>query len=83
MRELQLTENMSQGQGLPGLGRSRFKKLVQARMGTLSARTMTGRRRELADLMKSGKVGVLCEQENRWRGNKVRRVRWIRQVVLQ
>ena len=33
---------------------------------------MTGRGRELADLMERRKVGVLCVQETRWKGNKAR-----------
>ena len=31
--------------------------------------TMTGRGRELADLMANRKVGVFCGQETRWKGN--------------
>ena len=31
--------------------------------------TMTGRGREVADLMERRKVGVLCVQETRWKGN--------------
>ena len=38
-------------QGLPGFGRSRLKKLVRVRGGTLNVGSMTGRGRELADLM--------------------------------
>ena len=34
--------------------------------------SMTGRGRELADLMERRKVGVLCVQETRWKGNKAR-----------
>ena len=33
---------------------------------------MAGRGRELADLMERRKVGVLCVQETRWKGNKSR-----------
>ena len=38
-------------------------------MGTLNVGTMTGRGRELADLMANRKVGVFCVQETRWKGN--------------
>ena len=41
-------------------------------MGTLNVGTMTGRGGELADLMDRRKVGVLCVQEIRWKGNKAR-----------
>ena len=34
--------------------------------------SMTGRGRELADMMERMKVGVLCVQETRWKGNKAR-----------
>ena len=58
------------GQGLPGFGRPRLKKLVRVRVGTLNEGSMTGRGRELADMMERRKVGVLCVQETRWKGNK-------------
>ena len=63
------------GQGLPGFGRSRLKKLVRVRVGTLNVGSITGRGRELADLTERRKVGVLCRlcvQESRWKGNKAR-----------
>ena len=58
------------GQGLPDFGRSRLNKLVRVRVGTLNVDSMTGRGRELVDLMERWKVGVLCIQETRWKGNK-------------
>ena len=42
------------------------------RVGTLNVGTMTGRGRELADLMERRKVGVLCVQETRWKGDKAK-----------
>lgn len=33
---------------------------------------MTGRGREVADLMERRKINVLCVQETRWKGNKAR-----------
>ena len=42
------------------------------RVGTLNVGTMTGRGRELTDLMDRRKVGVLCVQETRWKGYKAR-----------
>ena len=59
-------------QGLPSNGRSRLKKLVQIRVGSLNISSMTGRRREVADLIVRRKIGVLCVQETRWKGNKLR-----------
>ncbi|KAK4322781.1 hypothetical protein Pmani_006449 [Petrolisthes manimaculis] len=33
---------------------------------------MTGRGREVADMMERRKIGVLCVQETRWKGSKAR-----------
>ena len=44
------------GQGLPGFGLSRLKKLDRVRVGTLNAETMTVRGRKLADLIERRKV---------------------------
>ena len=62
------------GQGLPGHGRTRLKKLVhvRVRVGTLNVGSMNGRGREIADLMVRRKFGILCVQETRWKGNKAR-----------
>ncbi|XP_063883924.1 uncharacterized protein LOC135112904 [Scylla paramamosain] len=35
---------------------------------------MTGRSREVADVMKRRNINILCVQETRWRGNKARDV---------
>ena len=64
------------GLGLPSQGRDRLKKLVQkvrkVRYGTLNVGTMTGKSREITDMMKRRRVNVLCVQETRWRGNKAK-----------
>ena len=60
------------GQGLLGHERAQVKKLVRVRVGTLNVGTMTGRGRELADLMERRKVGVLCVQETRWKRDKAK-----------
>ena len=44
------------------------------RIGTLNVGTMTGRGRELADMMKRRKIKVLCVQETRWKGNKAKEI---------
>ena len=68
-------------QGLPRHGRPGLKKQVQRqktrkdiviRVGTLNVGTMTGKSREVADLMDRRRLGVLCVQETRWKGNKAR-----------
>ena len=66
-------------QGLPSQGRAGLKRQAQRRVsnermrvGTLNVGTMTGRGRELVDLMERRKLGVLCVQETRWKGNKAR-----------
>ncbi|KAK3517926.1 hypothetical protein QTP70_027537, partial [Hemibagrus guttatus] len=47
-------------------------KSVGLRIGTLNVGTMTGKGRELADVMERRKVDILCVQETRWKGNKAR-----------
>ena len=44
------------------------------RVGTLNIGTMTGRARELADLMEPRNVDVLCLQETKWKGSKARNI---------
>ena len=39
-------------------------------MGTLNIGTMTGRGRELADIMERRNVDILCPQETKWKGSK-------------
>ena len=42
------------------------------RVGTLNTGTMTGRKRELADMMERRNVDILCLQETKWKGSKTR-----------
>ncbi|KAK3528255.1 hypothetical protein QTP86_028493, partial [Hemibagrus guttatus] len=49
-------------------------KSVGLRIGTLSVGTMTGKGRELADVMERRKVDILCVQETRWKGSKARSI---------
>ena len=44
------------------------------RVGTLNIGTMTGRERELADLMKQRNVDILCLQEKKWKRSKARNI---------
>ena len=44
------------------------------RVGTLNIGTMTGRGRELADMMKRRNVDILCLQEIKWKRNKARNI---------
>lgn len=61
------------GRGLPGQKRARLKELVEVKMriGTLNVGSMTGRGREVVDLIRR-KIQILCVQETRWTGNKAR-----------
>ena len=43
-------------------------------MGTLNTGTMTGRGRELADMMERRNVDLLCLQETKWKGSKARNI---------
>ena len=44
------------------------------RVGTLNIETMTGRGRELADMMERRNVDILCLQETKWKGSKARNI---------
>ena len=61
-------KKLAQGKG----GGERMEKVVPLRAGTLNVGTMTGKGREIADMMERRKVNVLCVQETRWRGDKAR-----------
>ena len=43
-------------------------------VGTLNIGTMTGRGRELADMMEQRNVDILCLQETRWKGSKTKNI---------
>ncbi|KAK3525556.1 hypothetical protein QTP86_034849 [Hemibagrus guttatus] len=45
-------------------------KSVGLRIGTPNVGTMTGKGRELADMLERRKVDMLCVQETRWKGSK-------------
>ncbi|XP_066969173.1 uncharacterized protein [Macrobrachium rosenbergii] len=63
------------GRGLPCQGRVWLKKKVQElRIGTLNVGIMTGRSREVADVMERRNIDILCVQETRWNGNKAREI---------
>ncbi|KAK3556181.1 hypothetical protein QTP70_005581 [Hemibagrus guttatus] len=49
-------------------------KSVGLRIGTLNVGTMTGKGRELADMMERRRVDILCVQETRWKGSKARSI---------
>ncbi|KAK3559648.1 hypothetical protein QTP86_013601, partial [Hemibagrus guttatus] len=49
-------------------------KSVGLRIVTLNVGTMTGKGRELADMMERRKVDILCVQETRWKGSKARSI---------
>ena len=44
------------------------------KVGTLDIGTMTGRGRELADIMERRNVDILCLQETKWKGSKARNI---------
>ena len=55
------------GQGLPRQGRARLKKQVQEiRIGTLNVGSMTGRSREVVDVMERRKVDIfyVCRKQD-------------------
>ena len=44
------------------------------RVGILNIGTMSGRERELADMMERRNVDILCLQETKWKGSKARNI---------
>ena len=53
--------------------RKRDKRKVRSvglKFGTLNVGTITGKSRELADMMERRKVDILCLQETRWKGRR-------------
>ena len=44
------------------------------KVGTINIGTMTGRGRELADMMERRNVDILCLQETKWKGSKARNI---------
>ena len=45
---------------------------MKVRVGTLNVGTMTGKGRELTDVMEKRKIDILCVQETRWKGSKAK-----------
>ena len=44
------------------------------RVGTSNIGTMTGRGRELADMMEQRNVDILCQRETKWKRSKERNI---------
>ena len=47
---------------------------MEVKVGTLNVGSMTGKGRELADMMVKRKVDILCVHETRWKGSKDRNI---------
>ena len=52
----------------------RMGRKMEVKVGTLNVDTMTGKGRELADMMLKRKVDILCVQETKWKGSKARNI---------
>ena len=73
--------DMVNGRGVPQGSRLWLKKQVKEkekewkfRVGTWNVGTLTGKLREIADVMERRRIGVLCMQETRWKGKGAREV---------
>ncbi|XP_047989245.1 craniofacial development protein 2-like [Leguminivora glycinivorella] len=65
------------GRGLLHRGRGQRKKLVREvrlRIASWNVGTMTGRGRELADVLERRRINVACLQETKWKGQKAREI---------
>ncbi|XP_046844904.1 uncharacterized protein LOC124438748 [Xenia sp. Carnegie-2017] len=49
---------------------ARQKRQKNLRVATLNIGTLTGKSREIADMMKRRRIDILCLQETRWTGGK-------------
>lgn len=63
---------LSNGQRQNGLDTVRSKRARQTtlRVATLNIGTLTGKDREIADMMQRRNIDILCLQETRWKGGK-------------
>ena len=68
--------NMPTSEGLPQKWRLRTKKLarIRVRFLTVNIGTMTGKSREVAEMLKRRRVEIACVQETKWKGNKAREI---------
>ena len=65
------------GQGVSRSSRLRLEKIEKyntIRLGTWNVGSMTGRSREITDIMKERRVDILCVQETEWKGNRAREI---------
>ena len=69
--QVQLPATVRNGRGVPQhFPRLRLKKQVDVlRIGSWNVGTMTGRGREIVDVMMRRRVGILCVQGTKWKGN--------------
>ena len=68
----ELRENKKRKRGKRRVKRQRElwkERRTVIRVGTLDIGTMTGRGKELADMMERRNVDVLCLQETKWKGS--------------
>ena len=66
--------NMPTSEGLPRRWRLRTKKLAKIRVRFLPVHigTMTGKSREVAEMLKGRQVEIACVQKTKWKGSKAR-----------
>ena len=61
--------------GVPQKPRLRLKKQVETlRVGSWTVGPVTGKGREVVDVMERRKVEILCVQETKWKGNSARKM---------
>ena len=68
--------NMPTSEGLPQRWHLQTKELakIRVRFLTVNIGTMTGKSREVADMLKRRQVEIACVQETKWKGNKAREI---------
>ena len=68
--------NMPTSEGLPQRWRLRTKKLakIRVRFLTVNIGPMTGKSRDVVEMLKRRQVEIACVHEAKWKGNKAREI---------
>ncbi|XP_045454524.1 craniofacial development protein 2-like [Melitaea cinxia] len=75
--QMQHPASVGNGQGLLHQGRGQRKRRVQEvnlRIASWNVGTMTGRGRELADVLERRRINIACLQETKWKGQRAREI---------
>ena len=69
-----VTKEEERREACQGQAKEKDGQKMEVKVGTLNVGTMTGKGRELAEMMVKRKVDILCVQETKWKGSKARNI---------